>query len=261
VQYLSTFSPSASGKAGGHVASRGRIGSQLRAHFIPVQRLTASSSEARAITGGLPALWRNLTLAEQQSWFDLANTLPTRDRLGQPLTLSGYALYIACSRRLLTIGIQQPLTAAPEPPSIPAITGFGATLVYQTPGTQDALQDIQLTTASPLPTDFTPILRASAAVSATRSNIRASDLRIIEAGTVWPTQPHSVLTPWTAIFGAYPNAGTITFELSLVDPASGLIGAPIRARSAPALTIEVEGTPVAEIPWSYVEVEGTIVAN
>ena len=95
----------------------------------------------------------------------LAEGVPMHDALGQSVTLSGYALYIACARRLITIGIIEPLRAAPPRPSIPPIYGFEATPLYNAPGTWSALEDIQLTTANPLPLDFTPVLRASAALS------------------------------------------------------------------------------------------------
>ena len=95
MQYIGLTGSLSSGKLGGLVGSRGRSGSQLRARIVPRQALTASSSEARAITGGLPALWRLLTPAEHQSWAELAEDVPVRDALGQSVTLSGYALYIA----------------------------------------------------------------------------------------------------------------------------------------------------------------------
>ena len=182
MQYIGLTGSLSSGKLGGLVGSRGRSGSQLRARTVPRQALTASSSEARAITGGLPALWRLLTPAEHQSWAELAEDVSVRDALGQSVTLSGYALYIACARRLITIGIIEPLRAAPPRPSIPPIYGFTAAPLYNPPGSASGLLDILLSTAAPLPPNFTPVLRASAALSPTRANIRASNLRVIEAG-------------------------------------------------------------------------------
>jgi hypothetical protein len=272
MQYVSLIASSASGKAGGVVATRGRAGLQLRALAICRQRLTASASEARAITGGLPALWRALTPAEQQTWSQLASTLPARDALGQSMTLSGYALYIACSRRLITIGITNPLSSAPTPNSIPAILGFSAAAVYT--GTPPALtlSDFALSTYNPLPNQFAAVLRASGALSNTQANVRASNLRVIEAGVRWPTQPHSALAPWLATYGTAPAAGTVTFALSLVDPATGLVGAEVRA-AAPlnqnaatppptsTLTIQVGGVTVAVIPDASIGVDGTIIAN
>ena len=272
MQYIGLTGSLSSGKLGGLVGRRGRSGSQLRARIVPRQALTASSSEARAITAGLPGLWRRLTTAEQTTWADLASALPTRDALGQSVTLSGYALYIACARRLITIGIIEPLRAAPPRPSIPPIYGFEATPIYNAPGASSALEDIQLTTANPLPLDFTPVLRASAALSPTRFNIRASNLRVIQAGVMWPSEPYGVLALWQAVYGTYPSGGTITFELSLVDPISGLVGAAVRAVTSysytptPAptpgtVTVEVEGVTIAEIPDTYIQVEGITVAN
>jgi len=272
MRYISLMSSSSSGKLGGLVASGGRGVNQLRARIIPRQSLTDSASEARAITGGLPALWRLLTPAEHQSWAELAEGVPVRDALGQSVTLSGYALYIACARRLITIGIIEPLRAAPPRPAIPPIYGFEATPIFSSPGASSALEDIQLTTANPLPLDFTPVLRASAALSPTRFNIRASNLRVIQAGVMWPSEPYGVLALWQAVYGTYPPAGTITFELSLVDPISGLVGAAVRAVTSysytptPAptpgtVTVEVEGVTIAEIPETYIQVEGITVAN
>lgn len=272
MQYIGLTGSLSSGKLGGLVGSRGRSGSQLRARIVPRQALTASSSEARHITGGLPALWRTLTEAERTSWTQLAQGLPAKNALGQPITLSGYALYIACARRLITIGILSPLGAAPPRPSIPPIYGFEATPIYNAPGASSALEDIQLTTANPLPLDFTPVLRASAALSPTRFNIRASNLRVIQAGVMWPSEPYGVLALWQAVYGTCPPSGTITFELSLVDPISGLVGAAVRAVTSysytptPAptpgtVTVEVEGVTIAEIPDTYIQIEGITVAN
>jgi hypothetical protein len=195
-----------------------------------------------------------------------------RDALGQSVTLSGYALYIACARRLITIGIIKPLRVAPARPSIPPIFGFKATPLYNAPGASSALEDIQLTTVNPLPQNFTPVLRASAALSPTRFNIRTSNLRVIQAGVMWPSEPYGVLALWQAVYGTNPPAGTITFELSLVDPLSGLVGSAVRAATSYSyiptpppipgtLTVEVEGITIAEIPDSYYQVEGISVAN
>ena len=270
--YIGLASSSASGKAGGLVARRGQAGTQFRARIVPRQSLTPSSSQARAITAGLPGLWRLLTPAEQSSWADLAATLPAIDALGQPTTLSGYALYMACSRRLITIGITTPLTEAPAQPSIPAIYGLVATPIYDNPLEPTTLYDIQLSTAAPLPPNFLPVLRASAALSPTRASIPASDFRIIQAGVAWPSGPLSALNLWQAVYGTTPPGGQITFALSLVDPISGLVGAEVRSGTpftvspsppppADSVTIQVEGTTVAVIPGYTVQVEGTTVAN
>jgi hypothetical protein len=272
MRYISLISSSSSGKLGGLVASGGRGVNQLRARIIPRQSLTGSASQARAITGGLPALWRNLTSAEQLSWSKLATEIPTKDKLGQAATLSGYALYIACNRRLITVGITEALTLAPETPSIPPIMDFSATPIYAAPGTSGALLDIVLSTCGPLPNAYLPVVRASAAVSAVRFNIRASNLRVIEAGLTWASQPHSVLAAWKSIYGTVPPIGSITFELALVDPASGIAGAGIRTTAnysylaAPTptagdVTIQVEGVTVAVLADTYIQVDSVNVAE
>ena len=174
--------------------------------------------------------------------------------------------------RLLTIGITEPLCAAPAASSIPPIYGFTATPVYAAPGAARNLTDIALSTAAPLPPNFLPVLRASAALSQTRAYIRPSNLRVIQAGVTWASQPYSALALWQQVYGTTPPGGTITFELSLVDPVSGLVGAAVRAATTynytptpppipGTLTVEVEGQTIAVIPDSYVEIEGDVVAN
>jgi hypothetical protein len=81
-----------------------------------------------------------------------------------------------------------------------------------------------------------------------------------------------VLALWQAVYGTYPPAGTITFELSLVDPATGLVGTAVRATASYSytptpppvpgtVTVQVEGVTIAEIPDTYIQVEGVTVAN
>lgn len=272
MQYIGLTSSASSGKLGGLVGSRGRAGHQLRARIIPRQSLTDSSSEARAIMSGLPSLWRKLTAAEQNTWANLASTLPTQNTLGQLLTLNGYTLYIACSRRLVTIGITETLRAAPASSSIPPIYGFTATPIYAAPDAVGGIADITLTTEAPLPTNFLPVLRASAALSPAQANIRASNLRVIQAGAAWRSQPYSALALWQAIYGTLPPSGAITFDLSLVDPTSGLVGTAVRTTTnysytptptptPGTVTVEVEGVTVAEIPDTWIEVNAKPVAN
>lgn len=272
MQFLGLTGALISGKMGGLVGTRGRAGNQLRARIIPRQVITPSSSQARAVTGAIPSLWRMLTPGEQSSWAALAAEVPTVDTLGQVTALSGYALYVACTRRLITVGIIEPLGAAHPPSSVPAVYGFAAMAVPNDPIDPTAIIDLQLTTAEPLPNNFLPVVRASAALSPTRRNVRPSDLRVIQAGQPWPSQPQSVFAAWQAVYGTLPPGGTITFELCLIDPLTGFHGAPVRAtapfayRYVPPPTpgtviIQVEGVTVAVIPGTYVESEGEPVAN
>ena len=133
-----------------------------------------------------------------------------RDALGQSVTLSGYALYIACARRLITIGIIEVATrGAPPRPSIPSYDGFEATPIYNAPGGARS-EHIELTTAVPLRLHLHPAPPAIAASFPTRFNIRASNLRVIQAGVMWPSEPYGVLALWEAVYGTYPPGGTIT---------------------------------------------------
>jgi hypothetical protein len=97
-------------------------------------------------------------------------------------------------------------------------------------------------------------------------------LRVIQAGVMWPSEPYGVLALWQAVYGTYPPAGNITFDLSLVDPASGLVGAAVRAAAnfsytptpppiPGTVTVQVEGQTIAVIPDTWFDVEGQTVAQ
>jgi hypothetical protein len=254
----------ASGKAGGFVASRGRAGAQFRAHTINRQPRSASQLLARALTGSLAPAWRALTNAQRQGWAHLASTVLRTDAHGQELPLSGYALFVSCSRNLLSIAGAIPNTAPPTTPAFPALTTFSATAIYTAPAPNNFLAGFALAWTTAALSPFAGLVRASAALSPTRGNVRPSDLRIIAALNPLPPGGMDLFNTWVTTFGTPPPIGTVTFSLNLVDPASGFASPAVRA-TAPInaalpnpyipgdILIEIEGTPVAVLTDQVIE--------
>jgi hypothetical protein len=271
MQFVSTIG-AASGKLGGLVASQGRHGAQMRIARPARQPRSVSQQNARAQTGSLAAAWREISQAQRLSWDTLAANVLRTDALGQRFQLSGYALFVSCNRNLETIGVNHLLTAAPNVPSFPALATFSATPLYTSPTPPYFLSGFTLTYGPAVTIPWAGVIRASAALSPGRGNVRPSDLRIIAALNPVPSESTAVYTDWVAIWGVPLPSGQITFALNLVDPISGLVGAAVRAVTSysytptPAptpgtVTVEVEGVTIAEIPDTYIQVEGITVAN
>lgn len=254
----------ASGKAGGFVASHGRAGAQFRAQVINRQPRSASQQQARAFTGSLAPAWRALTKAQRQGWSQLASSVLRTDALGQAQPLSGYALFVSCSRNLLTIGGGLPATAPPTPPAFPAIAAFSAAALYTAPPPDNFLAGFALAWSPATLSPFAGVIRASAALSPTRGNVRPSDLRIVAALNPLPLSGVNLLATWITAWGAQPPNGTVTFSLNLVDPASGFASPAVRA-TAPfsaaqynayipgTILIQINETPIAVLSDQVIE--------
>jgi hypothetical protein len=271
VQIVSTFE-AASGRAGGFVASHGRAGAQLRARVFNCQPRSVSQVAARARTGGLAALWRGLTDADRRSWDVCAANICHTDRLGSPFTPTGYALFIGCNRNLLSIGGATQNAAPPAAPSFPPLLSFTAAPVYSAPPSPIVLTGFSLAWTPADVTPFAVVLRASAALSPARGNVRPSDVRIIASLNPPPLPPFDALPSWLTLFGTPPLTGQVTFELNLLDPASGFAAPSVRASAAfvsesiypfvtGGVTISFEGEPVAQVPGEVIYFDDTPVAG
>lgn len=269
MQIISTFG-AASGSAGGLVASHGRAGPQLRARVINRQPRSASQQNARAATGSLAPLWRTLTDAQRAGWNALAASLPARLKAGFPAAQSGYSLFLGCNRNLLTPATGAPILSAAAAPSFPAIGTFTATAVLSSPAPPNSLSGFTLAWTPALPSPYIGILRASAALSPGRGNIRPSDLRVLAALLPIPALTTSVGAAWLALWGQPPLAGRVTFALNLLDPLSGFASPEVRAVAAFAvtlqpptpglsITVEINSVEVATLANQSVAFEGTAI--
>ena len=266
MQIVSTIG-AASGSAGGFVASHGRTGQQLRAGRPARQPRTASQQNARALTGSAASLWRALTSSQQAAWVSLAATCPRTDRLGQVAPLSGFALFVSCTRNLSTVGLAAVLRTAPRLPSLPALLGFAVAPIYDQPDQPRQLVGFYLSWNTIQAVRLAGIVRASAALSPARGNVRPSDLRVVAALNPCPSQSLIVWAGWLAAWGAAPASGVVTFAMNLLDPLSGFAGPGVTARVGYAstvfnpyipgdITVSFEGTPEAVLSGQVIEFGG-----
>jgi hypothetical protein len=232
MQFLGSITSATSGKAGGIVASHGRAGSQFRINSMRTQPRSPAQQNNRAAFASLTSSWKGLTTGERTAWAALAQGVTRRDRLGQTHRTSGYTLYTSCNRRLQLAGITAPLTSAPAVPSIPAIGSFSVTPTYDTSGGGSVLTAFAVSLAVASPTTALATLRATAALSGARGNIRPSEFRTIALFSLPQGAPLALNTAWEAVFGNFPPAGTITFEVFLTDPSSGFTGSRVRTAAS-----------------------------
>lgn len=233
------------GKLGGVVASITRQSTRFHARSPHKQPMTPSQRNSGAITLSLAQQWRGLSESERIAWNDYA-----------AIAQSGYQTFIACNRRLATIGVNTVLTAPAVRPTLPPLTAFAVTPIYSGGGPPTYLDFWQIDTAPEQDGTYALVVRATQCLSQAKANIRPSDLRIIAAGTGQGTPAYVPVSSWYRAWGSGPSVGWVTFTLALVDPASGISGPAVTARTyldaspnpGPGtfeVTIQQEGTTIA----------------
>ena len=83
-----------SGSVGGVVAARNAGGMYLRNRSVPVNPNSVRQQEARAAFAVSAADWRVLTTAQRGAWDGYAVESPVKNRLGEDITISGFAHYV-----------------------------------------------------------------------------------------------------------------------------------------------------------------------
>ena len=270
MQFNSTFS-ALSGKLGGTVATHGRIGGQLRAGTMRTQPRSVNQQANRRLLPALASAWRQLTPAQKAGWAGLALQTDSHDRLGQRHHPSAYTLFLSCNRNLQSIGVTAIVADAPNKPSLPAITHFTASAVYDPLASTPTLAGFALNYQLTATTLAQALLKVTPAVSIGRGNIRPSEYRPLQTFPALIAQDFNVYTLWQNLFGNFPASGQIGFMLKLIDPASGFAAPavtayttfaqaaqPIQPRSS--ISIYVNPDLVAFAPIGEIDVGSDIVA-
>lgn len=122
MKFLSEIVTSASGSIGGATYSRAKGGGMYRrARAIPTNPSTGLQAQVKTAMQLLVNNWLNVLTQGQRSLWDLyGSEVPTTDKLGQTLTLSGQNWYIACNVPRLQVLFKFGLTIAAvnTPPQI-----------------------------------------------------------------------------------------------------------------------------------------------
>ena len=225
MKYIGLLSSAASGKLGGVVASHNRGGTYFRHHAVPTQPRTAAQRLQRAALAGFSSAFKSLTSTQIAGWNALGATVTLKSKLGTTYHPTGQQLFVSCNRHLAEIGITSTLTTAPTVPTITAITAFSITA--PTAGTE--VTTLPFSVSPTLSSSYGLIIKATSVQSAGRTFFGKSLYRTIAGYSAASSAPSDLFAIYTAKFGPLPQAGIISFELRLVDPASGFAGPAVTA--------------------------------
>ncbi len=104
--YKSNIFSQASGSLDGTVFSHNSSGRYVRNRTIPVNPNTARQTVIRAIFGGLSSSWAStLTQAQRDSWEVYAQNVPSNNRVGDTIHLSGFLHYCRSNTPRVKAGI------------------------------------------------------------------------------------------------------------------------------------------------------------
>jgi hypothetical protein len=131
-----------SGSIGGTVFGRNRSGAIARARTTPVNPKTARQSAIRAIMAAISQAWfATLTAAERATWAVFASNVPSTNKLGEVINLSGYNQYIKSNVAAANSGLAA-IATAPTIFTLPGEdTAFASTISEASQEISIALDD------------------------------------------------------------------------------------------------------------------------
>lgn len=103
MQYKSALMTEATGHIDGLVASHNRWGHYFRPRVTPVNPNTTRQNVQRSILANLANLWQDLTPEQRGLWDEFGAAVPTTNRLGQEVFLTGQLSYIKANSNLALI--------------------------------------------------------------------------------------------------------------------------------------------------------------
>lgn len=104
MQYKSALMTEATGHIDGLVASHNRWGHYFRPRVTPVNPNSTRQSVQRSILANLANLWQDLTPEQRGLWAEFGAAVPSVNRLGQEIFLTGQLSYIKANSNLELIG-------------------------------------------------------------------------------------------------------------------------------------------------------------
>lgn len=115
-----------SGKQGGTVASRNRYGQYFRQFSNPVNPATGNQTAARSRLTTASQSWALLTDAQRSLWKDYADLTPVLNRVGDPIILSGQAMYVKVNAFRLQVPALAQLSSPPATPGLGVLPNAGS---------------------------------------------------------------------------------------------------------------------------------------
>jgi len=103
----------ARGSIGGNVFSRNRYGNYMRARTTPVNPQSSRQSAIRAIVASIAVIWNGtLTAVQRAAWGVFASNVPSTNKLGEVINLSGFNQFVKSNTVKLNAGLAS-LAVAP----------------------------------------------------------------------------------------------------------------------------------------------------
>jgi len=86
-----------SGKEGDVVYARNRYGTYTRPLRVPVNPRSQPQNIVRAAFATISDLWQTLDDDEREGWTSYAKAIKLKNRVGQPINLTGHAMFVRCN--------------------------------------------------------------------------------------------------------------------------------------------------------------------
>lgn len=215
-KYIGSLTTDARGKHAGTVFTRGRSGTVLKGHGVPVQTRSPYQLSLRSSFAAAIAAWRAMTSTDQTTWALLAVQYTWLNSLAQTYSPTALQLW---TQAFVTARLSSstPSTTAPtSPPSIEPITGMTAIQV-----SGNLLLGAQMSGGFPYPGCWS--LSLSSPIS---SSIQyAGSIRRRPIGAVLLDSTINGTAPYIAAYGALPGVDTkLSFRAVPFDLDSFLTG-------------------------------------
>lgn len=202
VLYGAALGVDASGKLGGHVASKNRGGAYWRTKVTPLNPQTTTQTDVRNTFTANSQAWRGLTATEQAAWNSAVSQFQKTDVFGSLKSPSGINLYQRLNTNIVTGG-GTVISLPPAPGAAPVLTAVSVTSTAGTPTVS------VIYAPSPVPASTAYVIEATPMLSPGISFVK-NRFRIIHVLAATAATPFNALTAYEAKFGA-PVAGQKLF--------------------------------------------------
>lgn len=215
-----------SGKLAGSVFLKGAGKAVIRQRVTgtkkqPISKSSISVTQQRFIS--FARNWRTLTEAQRTAWNEMASRYETTDKLGQVVIPTGLQLYSKLNAGRILNGVA--VTATPFPPArFPSMIIDAVTIVAGVSFTVSFTKTASLDVVNFL-------FRASLPVSAGRSRIRLSELKLISAPGSFIFSPISLQSAYALrqISTAGKQGMKIFVSMQAIGFQNGQMGKPVIA--------------------------------
>ena len=209
-------------KAGSAVFSKNHYGGFVRKLVKPINPKSVAQSNVRAYLRNLAKDWKSLTQPQMIAWNTLASNRHKKNRLGQNITLTGEATFIALNLNILLAGGTQ-ISDCPSLSLDNLSTLAGVSIAI-------ASGAVTITYSGTLATGEKLEVRASGNISA--GKFYNSKFKTMAYYSSSDTSPITATTVYTTLFGTPPSAGgVVIWEYRTVDTATGFASAYTKLRT------------------------------